>query len=104
MHNTSLSLNSLPGLLRSNRRFFAILGLVAIAFRVFFLLKFRLMTNDSFIYGDIAKNWLHNGIYGQTYASGPESGYIRLPCYPLFLVLVWLVAGLDHYTAVLIVQ
>lgn len=90
--------------LRRNRWFFLIGACMALAFRVFFLLKFRLLTDDTFIYGEIAKNWLQHGVFGETYQQVPEPTLIRMPGYPLFLVLTWIVAGMEHYTAALIVQ
>ncbi len=104
MQNTSPELKSFGNLLRGNRVFFLLFALAAIGFRLIFLIKFRHITDDSLMYGTIAKNWMHFGVYGQTYDTGPEPTYIRLPGYPIFLVLVWLVAGLEHYTAVLITQ
>jgi hypothetical protein len=89
---------------RRNRLFFLIFGLAAIGFRVFFLLKFRLLTDDSFVYGEIAKNWLQHGVFGQSGSQGPEPTFIRMPGYPIFLILVWLLAGVEHYTAVLVAQ
>ena len=84
--------------LRRNRWFFLIGACMALAFRVFFLLKFRLLTDDTFIYGEIAKNWLQHGVFGETYQQVPEPTLIRMPGYPLFLVLTWIVAGMEHYT------
>lgn len=89
---------------RRNRSYFLFWALLAFAFRLLFLLKFRLLTDDSFIYGDIAKTWLQHGVFGQSFATGPEPTIIRMPGYPMFLGIVWRVAGLEHYTAVLIVQ
>jgi len=91
-------------LLRNNARFFIAVLAAAVLLRAFFLLHFPSVVNDSFIYGDIAKNWLRHGIYG---VSGPEGivpTYIRLPGYPIFLALVWSVFGIEHYRAVLILQ
>ena len=62
------------------------------------------LTDDTFIYGEIAKNWLQHGVFGETYQRVPEPTLIRMPGYPLFLVLTWIVAGMEHYTAALIVQ
>lgn len=63
-----------------------------------------MITSDSFVYGDIAKNWLQHGIYGET--MGPEivPTYIRLPGYPAFLAGVFAVFGMEHYRAVLVLQ
>jgi 4-amino-4-deoxy-L-arabinose transferase-like glycosyltransferase len=104
MQNTSPEQNSFAAFVRRNRWYFLFWALVALGFRVFFLLQFRLLTNDSIVYGEIAKNWLQHGVFGQTYAEGPEPTFIRLPGYPIFLVLTWMVAGVEHYTAVLIAQ
>src|SRR5512144_3028822 len=94
--------NGLVDFLRRNRRFLLAGALVALAFRVFFLWKFRLLTDDSFVYGEIAKNWLQHRVFGQTYDQVAEPTFIRMPGYPLFLVLTWIIAGVEHYTAVLI--
>src|SRR5579883_206892 len=93
-----------PCFLRHHWRFFLLFSLIAIAFRVWFLLQFRMLTADSFVYGDIAKNWLESGIYGISLANGPEPTYIRMPGYPAFLASIWRIVGMEHYTAVLIVQ
>jgi 4-amino-4-deoxy-L-arabinose transferase-like glycosyltransferase len=104
MQSTSPEPNGFRAFVRRNRWHLLAWALVALALRVFFLLKFRLLTVDSLVYGEIAKNWLQHGIFGQTYESGPEPTFIRLPGYPIFLVLTWLVAGVEHYTAVMIAQ
>src|SRR3954468_11936255 len=95
---------SLKSFLRENRWFFIGWAVVALGLRVFFLLKFRMLTNDSLVYGEIAKNWMQHGVFGQTFDQVAEPTYIRMPGYPLFLVLTWMVAGVEHYTAVLIAQ
>lgn len=96
--------STLKGFVLRNRRFLLFWTAVALLLRLFFLLKFRLLTNDSLVYGELAKNWLQHGIYGQTYESGPEPTFIRLPGYPMLLALLWMVTGVEHYTAILIVQ
>ena len=78
--------------------------LVAVGLRLLFIFRFPGITTDSFVYGDIAKNWLRHGIYG---LSGPDeisATYIRLPGYPAFLAAVFAVFGMEHYRAVLVVQ
>jgi len=67
-------------------------------------LRFPGVVTDSFVYGDIAKNWLQHGIYG---LSGPDEispTYIRLPGYPAFLAFIFAIFGMEHYRAVLFVQ
>jgi len=91
-------------LVRQNLRFFLLATLAAFGLRLLFLFRFPSITTDSFIYGDIAKNWLQHGIYG---LSGPVEvsvTYIRLPGYPAFLAAVFAVFGMEHYRAVLVVQ
>jgi 4-amino-4-deoxy-L-arabinose transferase-like glycosyltransferase len=104
MQTTSPELNGFAAFVRRNYRYFLFWSLVALAFRILFLIKFPLLTNDSFVYGDIAKNWLQHGVYGFTAAEGVDPTYIRLPGYPGFLLLTWLVAGVEQYNAALIVQ
>jgi hypothetical protein len=91
-------------LVRKNLRFFLWFSAAALILRLIFLLRFPAVVTDSFIYGDIAKNWLQHGIYG---LSGPDEispTYIRLPGYPAFLACIFAIFGVDHYRAVLFVQ
>ena len=91
-------------LVRQYLRFFLWVTLAALALRLFFLFRFPAVTTDSFVYGDIAKNWLQHGIYG---LSGPDeisATYIRLPGYPAFLAAVFAIFGMEHYRAVLVLQ
>ncbi len=87
-----------------NLRFFVIVSLAALGLRLFFVLRFPGVVTDSFIYGDIASNWLQHGIYGLSGTEGISPTYIRLPGYPAFLALIFAIFGKDHYRAVLIVQ
>ena len=91
-------------LVRQHLRFFLFATLAAFGLRLLFLLRFPGITTDSFVYGDIAKNWLQHGIYG---LSGPDeisATYIRLPGYPAFLAAIFAIFGMEHYRAVLVVQ
>jgi 4-amino-4-deoxy-L-arabinose transferase-like glycosyltransferase len=79
-------------------------SLAALALRLIFVSRFPGVVTDSFIYGDIAKNWLQHGIYG---LSGPDEispTYIRLPGYPGFLAFIFAIFGVDHYRAALFTQ
>jgi len=91
-------------LLRGNRRFFILAALAGIALRLIFIFRFPSVTTDSFIYGDIAKNWLRHGIYAVTDGTNPVPTYIRLPGYPAFLAAMFAIFGMEHYRAVLFVQ
>ena len=70
----------------------------------FFIFRFPGVTTDSFIYGDIAKNWLQHGVYGLSSGVEVLPTYIRLPGYPAFLAAIFAIFGMDHYRAALIVQ
>ncbi|HEY5057272.1 MAG TPA: glycosyltransferase family 39 protein [Acidobacteriaceae bacterium] len=77
--------------------------------RLWFLRHYSLVTGDSLLYGEIAKNWLLHGIYGftDTNAAGATTirpTLIRLPGYPLFLAACFRIFGMEHYRAVLRVQ
>jgi len=91
-------------LLRGYRRFFILAALAGIALRLIFIFRFPSVTTDSFIYGDIAKNWLRHGIYAVTDGTNLVPTYIRLPGYPAFLAAMFAIFGMEHYRAVLFVQ
>jgi 4-amino-4-deoxy-L-arabinose transferase-like glycosyltransferase len=91
-------------LLRKHLRFFLFATLAAVALRLLFIFRFPGVTSDSFVYGDIAKNWLQHGIYGLGGGDGITPTYIRLPGYPAFLAAVFAIFGMEHYRAVLVLQ
>jgi 4-amino-4-deoxy-L-arabinose transferase-like glycosyltransferase len=91
-------------LVRRNLRWFIVGTSAGLLLRLIFLIRFPAVVTDSFVYGDIAKNWLQHGIYG---LSGPEeisATYIRLPGYPAFLACIFAIFGMEHYRTALIVQ
>jgi 4-amino-4-deoxy-L-arabinose transferase-like glycosyltransferase len=91
-------------LVRRNLRLFILGATTALLLRAIFILRFPGVVNDSFIYGDIAKNWLQHGIYGLSVRDGISPTLIRLPGYPAFLAFIFMIFGADHYRAVLVVQ
>src|SRR5512143_3023184 len=92
-------------LLRKHAVFFVLFTLAGLALRSLFLWKLRFIAGDSFIYGDIAKNWLQHGAYATSGDAGALTPTLfRLPGYPLFLVAIWSVFGVEHYTAVMVAQ
>ncbi len=91
-------------IVRESKAFFVAAILAAIVLRLLFIFRFPSVTTDSFIYGDIAKNWLQHGVYGLSSTGGVVPTYIRLPGYPAFLAAIFAIFGMDHYRAVLIVQ
>ena len=95
---------SMRQIVRQHFRFFLIASLAALALRLIFLVRFPGLTADSFIYGDIAKNWLQHGIYGITTPQGITPTLIRLPGYPAFLAIVFAIFGMEHYRTALPLQ
>ena len=76
--------------------------------RLWFVEHMACVAGDTLVYGGIAKNWMLKGVYG-FYASDahPEvisPTLIRLPGYPLFLMLCFRAFGVEHYRAVMNVQ
>jgi 4-amino-4-deoxy-L-arabinose transferase-like glycosyltransferase len=91
-------------LVRGSARFFLIATFAAFALRLFFYFKFPHVAGDSLIYGDIAKNWLDQGVFGLTHSDGVHPTWIRLPGYPAFVAACFVLFGREHYHAVLLVQ
>jgi 4-amino-4-deoxy-L-arabinose transferase-like glycosyltransferase len=91
-------------IVRESKAFFIGSTISAFILRLVFIFRFPSVTTDSFIYGDIAKNWLQRGIYGISNAGGVAPTCIRLPGYPAFLTAVFAIFGMEHYRAVLVVQ
>lgn len=91
-------------LLLRNRRYFLILGLAALAFRLFFVLKIPVIAGDSFVYADIAKNLLNHHVFGLSNNEGFAPTLIRLPGYPLFLAAVFKFFGQDNWRAIMVIQ
>ncbi len=97
-------MKQLVELLRRNWLFFLIATIAAVALRLFFVFRFPHVAGDTFIYGDIAKNWLSHGTYSISDAETIRPTLIRLPGYPAFLAAIFAIFGREHYTAVMVVQ
>jgi hypothetical protein len=91
-------------IVRKSPHFFLWVLIGGIALRLLFVLRFPTVTADSFVYGDIAKNWVQHGIYGLSGRNEISPTYIRLPGYPAFLAFVFAIFGVEHYRAVLMLQ
>jgi len=91
-------------LVRRNWLFFLLLTIAGLALRLFFVFRYPHIAGDTWIYGDIAKNWLDHGIFGLTDNGDIRPTLIRLPGYPGFLAAMFAIFGREHYTAVMIVQ
>jgi 4-amino-4-deoxy-L-arabinose transferase-like glycosyltransferase len=90
---------------RSEKWIAAALALAAgAALRLWFIHAYPEVQGDTFVYGDIAKNWMLHGVYGRSVSGGIDPTLIRLPGYPLFLILCFRLFGMEHYNAVMYVQ
>lgn len=74
------------------------------ALRLWFIHAYPEVEGDTLMYGDIAKNWMLHGIYGLSSSTGIHPTLIRLPGYPLFLMLCFRLFGMEHYNAVMYAQ
>jgi hypothetical protein len=83
-------------------------GLLALAggaaLRLWFIHSYPEVQGDPLIYGGIAKNWMLHGVYGSTTSGMLQPTLIRLPGYPLFLMLCFKLFGMEHYHAVMYAQ
>jgi 4-amino-4-deoxy-L-arabinose transferase-like glycosyltransferase len=91
-------------LLRCNWLFFLLVTIAGLALRLFFVFRHPHLAGDTWVYGDIARNWLDHGIFGLTDNGAIRPTLIRLPGYPAFLAAMFAIFGREHYTAVMIVQ
>jgi Dolichyl-phosphate-mannose-protein mannosyltransferase len=98
-------------LVRQHPRFFLGTALAGLALRLFFVMYFPAVTDDSHIYADLATNWLQHGIFGLT--PGGQQGAqphqitptdARLPGYPAFLAVVFWLFGAANFKAVMLSQ
>src|SRR6185437_278088 len=82
-----------------------ILALAAgVALRLWFIHAYPEILGDPLVYGSIAKNWMLHGVYGTTLSGALRPTLIRLPGYPLFLMLCFKLFGMEHYHAVMYAQ
>ena len=91
-------------LLRRHRRFFLGTALAGIALRLFFVVYFPAVTDDSRVYADFAINWLQHGIYALTQSGEIVPSDTRLPGYPGFLAAIFALFGAGNFRAVMLAQ
>jgi hypothetical protein len=94
-------------LIRQYRAFFLGALLAGLALRLFFVVYFPAITDDSRIYADLGSNWLQHGTYGQSQGGRPENILptdARLPGYPAFLAGIFFLFGAGNFEAVLLAQ
>jgi len=97
-------IRSVLELLGRKPRFFLIWTLAALALRLVLVFRFPAVVDDSRLYADIAKNWLHHGVYGITNSGVIMPTLSRLPGYPAFLAAIFATFGGDNFRAVLVIQ
>ena len=68
-------------------------ALAGLALRLILVLRFPEFTDDSALYEELARNWLDAHVYGLSYTNGLVPSDIRVPGYPAFLALVYIVIG-----------
>ncbi|HTW30131.1 MAG TPA: glycosyltransferase family 39 protein [Candidatus Sulfotelmatobacter sp.] len=97
-------MRSVLELVRKKAWFFVATSMAALALRLFLVLRFPAVVDDSRLYADIAKNWMHHGVYGITNSGVIMPTLSRLPGYPAFLAAIFAIFGTDNFRAVLLVQ
>ena len=91
-------------LIGKRARFFAWASLAALGLRLFLVVRFPGVVDDSRFYANIAENWLQHGVYGITNSGVIVPTLSRLPGYPAFLAVIFALFGIDNFRAVLLVQ
>ena len=91
-------------LIGKRARFFAWASLAALGLRLFLVVRFPGIVDDSRFYANIAENWLQHGIYGITNSGVIVPTLSRLPGYPAFLAVIFGLFGDENFRAVLLVQ
>src|SRR5256885_3309224 len=88
-----------------NKYIFIAGALAGLCLRLVFLFFWPRVEGDSLLYLDLARNWLAHGTFGfSNGAGGVDATYIRLPGYPGFLAVAFLLVGFDHLNAALGLQ
>ena len=90
--------------IRAQRTWFIAFAILGIAVRLLFVFRWMVITPDSLVYGDLAMNWIRYHVYGLSGPDGAMAVDIRLPGYPAYLAVCFLIAGIDHYRAACIGQ
>lgn len=72
--------------------------------RLAFVVWFPNTEGDAQVYADIARNWLHHGMFAITDSGVPAATYIRLPGYPAFLAATFAVQGRNDLHLALYLQ
>ncbi|MGB7848233.1 MAG: hypothetical protein WBL63_21660 [Candidatus Acidiferrum sp.] len=67
--------------------------LAGLSLRLFFIWKFPFASGDTPCYEELARNWLHYGVYGLFSNGHLYPTDVRLPGYPGFLAVIYSLAG-----------
>jgi len=95
---------SVLSLIRRNLWWFAAIGLAGVLLRLFFIRHFAVVTDDAVFYGEIAKCLIHNHGYGVMNGSGWTPTLTRLPGYPAFLAITFLIGGENNFRTAMLLQ
>jgi hypothetical protein len=77
--------------------------LVGLGLRLFLIWRFPFASGDTPCYEELARNWLHYGVYGLSSNGQLYPSDVRMPGYPGFLATIYSVAGVGR-NAVFVVQ
>lgn len=77
--------------------------LVGLGLRLFLIWRFPFASGDTPCYEELARNWLHYGVYGLFSNGHLYPSDVRMPGYPGFLAAIYSVAGVGR-SAVFVVQ
>jgi hypothetical protein len=61
--------------------------------RLFFVLKYPMVSTDTVLYEQMAGNWLQHHVYAMTVDGGIVPVDLRMPGYPAFLAVIYAVTG-----------
>lgn len=88
----------------SRRRFELLAAALGVLMRLLFVVRFPLVSGDSFVYADLARNLLHQHVLGLTENGVAVPTLIRLPGYPAFVAGIFALAGDNAFRAVMLAQ
>jgi hypothetical protein len=77
--------------------------LAGLSLRLFFIWRFPFASGDTPCYEELARNWLHYGVYGLFSNGHLCPSDVRMPGYPGFLAAIYSVGGVGR-SAVFVVQ
>src|SRR2546430_12677474 len=67
--------------------------IAGLCLRLFFVLRFPANSGDTVLYEQIATNWLNQHVYGMNVGGAITPVDLRMPGYPAFLVLMYVLTG-----------